>query len=362
MSVRVPILSLVRNEVPRALRERVRLQAGVVSRQQALQAGMPGEVIAWKVRSERWPQLYPGVYATFPGTVPRNALLWAGVLYAGPQARLSHHTAAELHRLSDEPDPALHITIPESRRVRPPAGVVIHRSARLGRLWQPVGLPPHTFVDETIIDLVAAAGTVDEVVALVSTAFGRNLASEAHLRRLAAERVRMRWRRELSEIISECARGAHSPLEYRYDRDVQRAHGLPEPVRQAAFRKRDGSRGYRDRYYPDYGGLAVELDGQRFHPPEQRIRDIERDNQAAVSGATLRYGWDAVTRRPCETAVQVAEALRHRGWAGAVTPCSPYCPTASPRLARPGSRDAPGPRLARPGPTSVPAAARQPAG
>ncbi|HEY0935691.1 MAG TPA: hypothetical protein VGD91_18330 [Trebonia sp.] len=99
---------------------------------------------------------------------------------------------------------------------------------------------------------------------------------------------------------------------------MQRAHGLPEPARQARFRQPDGSNGYRDRCYPEYGGLVIELDGKRFHPEERRGRDRTRDNQAAVTGSRLRYGWDDVTRRACETARQQAGALRHRGWAGAL--------------------------------------------
>jgi hypothetical protein len=329
----------MKEEVPRNLRERARLQAGVVSRQQALKAGLPKEVVGWSVRSGRWPPVYPGVYATFTGPISRSARLWAIVLYAGPQARLSHETAAELHRLSDERCPLVHVTIPAARRVRPPQGVVVHRSSHLSGVWQPVGMPPHTFIDETIIDLVAAAANLDEVIGLVTTAFGRRLGSESHLKRAAAERPRVRWRQELYEIIGECARGAYSPLEYRHDRDVQQAHGLPEPVKQARFRQRDGSWGYRDRYYPQYGGLVIELDGKRFHPEDQRGRDTERDNQAAVTGATLRYGWDAITCRPCETAEQQAAALRTRGWAGTLTPCSSACraaPTTQRRPLQPG--------------------------
>lgn len=317
------------DEVPRGLRERVSLQAGVVSRQQALKAGLSAEVVGWSVRSGRWPPIYPGVYATFTGPVSRSARLWAIVLYAGPQARLSHETAAELHRLSDRPCPLVHVTIPATRRVRPPQGVIVHRSSHLSGIWQPVGMPPHTFIDETIIDLVAAAANADEVIGLVTTAFGRRLGSEPHLRRAAAERPRLRWRRELDAILSQSARGAHSVLEYRHDRDVQQAHGLPEPVKQARFRNEDGSWGYRDRYYPQYGDLVIELDGKRFHPEEQRGRDIERDNRAAVNGTTLRYGWDAVTRTPCETAEQQARALRSRGWPGTLTPCSPACRAAA---------------------------------
>ena len=85
--------------------------------------------------------------------------------------------------------------------------------------------------------------------------------------------------------------------------------------------------------------------GRRFHEDEQRGRDQERDNQAAVTGSTLRYGWNDVTRRPCETARQEADALRHRGWAGNLKPCSPGCLAASPdeAIIPPVSPTRPGP-------------------
>jgi hypothetical protein len=325
LSELVVILDSVNDAIPRSLRGQASLQAGVVSRQQALKAGMPGGAITWNVKSGRWRQIHPGVYAMFTGPITRNARLWAIVLYSGPLARLSHETAAELLGLSDEQCPLVHVTIPKNRKVRQPEGVVIHRSSHMGRPWQPVGIPPHTFIEDTIIDLIDAATNLDNVIALVTIAFGRKLASEAHLRRAAAERKKLRWRQDLNEVIGRGACGTHSPLEYRHDRDVQRAHGLPEPVRQAKFRKPDGTWGYRDRCYPQYGGLVIELDGKRFHPDEQRGQDQERDNQAAVTGSTMRYGWDAVTRKSCETARQEAEALRNRGWTGTLKPCSPTC-------------------------------------
>jgi hypothetical protein len=319
------ILGGVKNQIPRGLREQASLQAGVVSRQQALKAGLPAGAITWYVKSGRWQQVFAGVYATFTGTIARNARLWAIVLYCGRLARLSHETAAELQGLIDGQFPLVQVTIPRNRQVRPLEGVVIRRSAHMSRPWQPLGIPPHTFVDETIIDLVQAATNIDEVIALVTGAFGRKLTDEAHLRRAAAERKKLRWRHELAEVIAMAAGGTHSVLEYRHDRDVQRAHGLPEPVKQARFRKPDGTNGYRDRHYPRYGGLVIELDGKRFHPDAQRGLDQERDNQAAVTGSTLRYGWSDVTRWACETARQEADALRHRGWTGELKPCSPGC-------------------------------------
>ncbi len=40
-------------------------------------------------------------------------------------------------------------------------------------------------------------------------------------------RSRFRWRDEIDEVIERVAGGSHFPLEFRYDRDVERAHGLP---------------------------------------------------------------------------------------------------------------------------------------
>ena len=76
------------------------------------------------------------MYATFTGPIARDATLWAVALYAGPGARLSHETAAELIRLTDRPSPLIHVTIAAKRRVVPPIGVTIHRSASLDTSWR----------------------------------------------------------------------------------------------------------------------------------------------------------------------------------------------------------------------------------
>jgi very-short-patch-repair endonuclease len=91
------------------------------------------------------------------------------------------------------------------------------------------------------------------------------------------------------------------------------------------FVKPDGTRGFRDRCYEQYG-LIVELDGEEFHPAEHRGRDRARDNEAAATtGATLRYGWADVDAAPCDTAGQVYRALRKRGYRGSIRPCSATC-------------------------------------
>ncbi len=302
-----------------------RLQGGVVTRRQALDSGLSAGAITTRLKYRKWRQLYRGVYVTSTGPVSRETHLWAAVLYAGRGARLSHHTAAELHGLSERRTPLIHVTIPADRRVRRTRNVVIHISAS-AEVWRfPRGVIPHTLVEETVLDLVHAECEFDDACAWITAAFGKGLTTEGLMRATMKGRKRLRWRPHLDEIVTAAAGGTHSVLEYRYDRDVERAHGLPAARRQVPFTNPNGRRGFRDRYYADYG-IVVELDGKLAHPEHARWRDRARDNAAtAAGGSTLRYDWNDVTRHACHTAAQVADAIRARGWTGTLRPCSRRC-------------------------------------
>ena len=283
-------------------------------------------MVKFRVSSGRWRQMYPGVYATFTGVPNRGARLWAAVLLAGPGATLSHETAAELHRLGDQAADTIHVTIPRQRRVRVVEGVSLHRSDRAAQAVQRHTYPPRTTVEETVLDLAEAATGFDDVCGWVTRAIARDLTDEARLRQAMTARLRMRWRAELRELIVAAAGGDHSVLEFRYHRDVERAHGLPESNRQVPFAKPDGRRGFRDRLYTNYG-VVVELDGRLAHPTENQWRDKARDNAAAAEGKqSLRYDWMHVRWQACATAAEVARVLRRHGWDGCPKPCSPGCP------------------------------------
>ncbi len=74
-------------------------QAGLVTRHQALTAGMTHGVVDGRVRAERWQRVARDVYRV-PGSAPtwRQALL-AAVLTAGQGAVASHQSAAALFRV-----------------------------------------------------------------------------------------------------------------------------------------------------------------------------------------------------------------------------------------------------------------------
>ena len=208
--------------------------------------------------------------------------------------------------------------------------MVIHRSRGLVAEWQPPWHLPRTSVEDTVLDLVAAARTFDDAYGWISAAVGRRLTTPELLGKALATRSRMRWRGWVTAALQDAADGVHSPLERRYVHGVERAHGLPPARRQARRRHGSGNR-YLDNLYEPFG-LCVELDGNAAHPAEGRWRDTRRDNANLAQGArTLRYGWPDVTEYRCRTAAEVAEVLRSQGWTGTLRRCGPGCSAVEPQ-------------------------------
>jgi hypothetical protein len=310
--------------LPEALDRLVQIQRGILSASQARTAGLTADMVRSQLRSGRWQQMYHAVYAAFTGDPDRESRLWAVSLRAGRGALFSHYTAAELHGLAPQSWAAIHVTLPESRRITPIPGVVVHTARRADLIAHPTQLPARTRVEDTVLDLTQVAHTAEEACGWVVRGFGRRLTTQHKLADALHGRERVHFRAELTEILSPDFAGVLSLLEYRYVKRVEIPHGLPRGRRQARFRRGDHNE-YRDVLYDDYG-LVVELDGRIAHPGDTRWADIRRDNEAAADGkVTLRYGWDDLEVRSCETAQQVYRAMCRSGRSVPGKPCSPSC-------------------------------------
>ncbi|MCO5996184.1 hypothetical protein [Actinoallomurus rhizosphaericola] len=299
-------------------------QHGVIARWQALACGLTDAVLRARIESGRWQRVFTGVYAAFSGPLPRDAVLWAVVLRAGPGATLSHRTAAELDGLVDDVRDPVHVTVRRGRNVLPIEGVRLHYSSRVDDARHAARVPPRTTIEETVLDLAVSARDLDEAMAWPARACQRRRTTPERLLRALERRKRARWRAELTAALADVDAGATTLLEIRFVRDVERAHGLPPSAKQVRS-LRGGRVTYEDARAEAYG-VVIELDGRAAHPFAERHRDLRRDNAAVRAGlAPLRYGWGDITERPCLVAAEIGDVYRRRGWTGSPRSCGAGC-------------------------------------
>jgi hypothetical protein len=93
-------------------------QAGVISREQALRAGIGPATVDQMVRTRRWRPLHPRVYLVSGYGAGDEARARAAVLWAGEGAVLSGAAAAWWHGLLPDPPPTLAVTAPARRPAR----------------------------------------------------------------------------------------------------------------------------------------------------------------------------------------------------------------------------------------------------
>jgi hypothetical protein len=308
------------------LDEVAKTQSGVLTRAQALAGGLTAGVVRANLAAGRWRRIHPGVYAIFSGPLPRQALLWAAVLRAGPGAVLSHETAAELSGLAQSPSRRIHVTVPVNSSPAPIDGVVIHRSIHAKESRHPARTPPQTRTEHTVLDLTQTARHIDDAISWLARAIGGRLTTPGRLSTLLSRRRKLRWRPVLRAALDDVAAGCHSLIELKYLRDVERAHGLPRSQRQV---RRETPTRYDDVRYREFR-TRVELDGRAAHPEHERWRDMRRDNAAVEEGdRVLRYGLGDIESYACQVAAQVSRVLQSAGWHLAPHPCShPGCPFA----------------------------------
>ncbi|MFV8173136.1 type IV toxin-antitoxin system AbiEi family antitoxin domain-containing protein [Mycolicibacterium peregrinum] len=296
----------------------LRQQSGVISRRQALDAGLQQHDIRRLLRRNEWARVHDGVYVDHTGPLSWLQRAWAAVLYAAPAA-LCLESA-----LTGE-GAVIHVAVSRDRGVlAEPPGVRIHHLTHLQErvLWH-VG-PPRLRFEEAALDVACQAISEFDAIAVLANACQSRRTTARRLLRALDARRRLRRRRWLRAVIVDIAEGSCSVLEHGYLNRVERAHGLPRAARQ----KRSTSSvkvSYRDVEYDRR--LVVELDGLLFHnTASARNKDVERDLDAAVDGrSTVRLSYRQVFDRPCRTAAKIAQVMRRYGITVSGHACSPDC-------------------------------------
>jgi Transcriptional regulator, AbiEi antitoxin len=268
-----------------------RSQHGLIALRQAVALGVTKDAVDVAIARGWLRRVRRGVYAVSGAPPSRWEAVMAAALAAGPDAVVSHRSAATIHGftglIADLPE----LTVPHERRLQL-AGVRIHRSRNLapGDLETRRGVrlttPVRTVIDITgttseyllgrILDdgAIRRLWTADLVAARVEQLGGRGREGTVRLRRLLDDR-----------------RGEGHPeghLEQKVLRVLKRAKDkIPPPV--VHYRVVLGGRVFdMDLAWPEHR-LDGEVDGYLAH--SQRS-DFERDRRRAnVLGA---HGWQMV--------------------------------------------------------------------
>lgn len=270
------------------------------------------EVARKRVAAGRLHRIYQGVYAVGHPLLSHKGHLMAAVLACGPDAVLSHRSAACLHEILDDSRDRVDVIAP-NRRGRCPEGIAAHRDGTL------------TPADRTVIDGIPCtclSRTLLDIAATESPSTLRFAVNQAEVERVfdLAEVVelmkRSRGRRGVARLRLAIAH--HDPQEQEARLELEKK--LLRLFKRGALRSPEvnghllveGISLMPDFIWRD-AGLIVEADSRRVHGTVTAFeKDRLRDQRLAAAGWTvIRVTWAQVRDEP-ERLVRTIRSLLAR--------------------------------------------------
>jgi very-short-patch-repair endonuclease len=292
--------------VDRAIAARARRQHGVIARKQLADLGLSMAAIDRRVALGRLHVVHHGVYAVGHPVLSRSGRWMAAVLACGPDAALSHASAAALWGLERGEPNIVDVTARRTGRKRP--GIRIHRPRN------PAETTTHdairvTTPARTILDM-AATVTRSRLEHLLDQAEIRELTDYPALDALARAHPGHHGANKLTRALRSYYAGeqlTRSDLEILF-KDLCRTHDLPTPhVNQPIAGK------HVDFLFTEQR-LIVETDSWRYHKTRRAFEDDRaRDVLTTQAGyRTLRFTDRQLTRQPHPVANAIAAVLADR--------------------------------------------------
>jgi very-short-patch-repair endonuclease len=284
-------------------------QHGVVARDQLIRLGFEEGAIARRLGAGRLHEIQRGVYAPGRRLLTREGRWMAAVLASGPEAVLSHWSAATLWMI--RPNSRERIDVTNPRKSRSWNGIRRHHKALpADEVMIEEGIPV-TSVPRTIFDL-AATEPVDTVSAMLREAEYRQSHDRLSLWDLVARYPRRRGVRRVRVVLErleeEPEGRTRSPLEERFAPFLRR-HRLPIP-RFNDWISVAGKRYQVDCRWPGTDQV-VELDGWDGHSSRSAFRgDRVRDRTLRVAGYSVtRLTWSQLDDEPEAVAADLRALL-----------------------------------------------------
>ena len=239
-------------------------QAGVLSREQLLAAGVTRETLRWRIGRD-WRLLLPGVYALQTGLPSQGQRLVAAQLLAGENSWLAGSTAAALHGLRSCPLALpIRLLVPRPQRSRRFAWVEVRGTSLLGEPVVERGPLRLGSLPRAVVD--AAAQTPDErsARALMIESVQRRLVRLDDLEHWIDARGR-RGSQRLRRLLAETAAGAWSVPESDLLTLLRTSRSLPEPMANPILTGPDGGSLTSPDVWFDDVGMAVLVQSRQFH-------------------------------------------------------------------------------------------------
>jgi very-short-patch-repair endonuclease len=268
----------------------------VVSRSQLLDAGVSKEVITHRLRTGSLHRLHRGVYAVGYRTSSPLTRAMAAVLVCGPDAVLSHRSAAALWEIGVPWREPIEVTTtrPAARHHR---AVTVHRSRTL--------TPPQITVHRGVPITTVARTLIDLADVLSDRALARTF-NEAQVTRrisldeLAALLPQLKGRRagtRLRPFVDRSDAPTRSVLEDTFLSLVEQ-HALPRPEVNQRVAGYEVDMLWRDRR------VVAELDGRRYHEHDRAFeRDRDKDATLVAAGyRVVRVTWRRLVSQPAREA------------------------------------------------------------
>lgn len=300
-------------DLDRALAELARRQHGAVARRQLIALGISRHAIDRLIERGWLRVVHRGVYAIGHGSLTRKGHWMAAVLAAGPDAALSHRSAAALWRLGLMELAVVEVTIPRACRRR--RGIVTHRAALGADEIAIVDGIPVTTVARTLLDLAGLLPRRQLERALHEADIQR-LWDVTGLHALVDRYPTRNGTRSLRAILADHAAISKHELERRFLAFLE-GNRFPRPETNRLIPT--AVRSYECDVVFDSARLIVELDGYETHGTRKQFEeDRARDRALTIAGwRVIRITWRQLCGDPRELARDL-RALLHAAHASGV--------------------------------------------
>ncbi len=284
--------------IDRVIAEFATERAGVVAHRELIDLGVGRRAIGYRLERGRLHQLHRGVYAVGHRVVSPDGLRRAAVLAGGPDAVLSHRSAAALWEIRADSRSAVEITVPCSRRNRP--GIEQHRALLVGDEVTIVRGIPITNLARTLLDLATVVNR-RQVERAVREAEYLRILDLRQVQVLLARHARRSGTAAVRAILEEGAdmQVMRSELEERFI-DFLAGVVLPLPETNVTLELNGITLEVDCLWRAER--VVVELDGHQVHGTRRAFeRDRRRDRALSVAGwRPVRVTWRQLEHGPGE--------------------------------------------------------------